>query len=567
MCRVCLAVAFTHPAPRLSIQENRRSFSGVGRCWFLRPPGKSGGIFMSQIRKTLQINDLSITMKKDLRPLLSGLRLSLQPGDRMAVIGEEGDGKSTLIKLIADPAMVEDYAQWSGSVQAGGLVLGYLAQDAEEVRDLTCYELCCQEPAFLDDSPGELAGEAARLGLPVEFFYADRPVGSLSGGEKVKLRLALLALRRPDVWLLDEPSNDLDLTTLQWLEEFILGCEAPVLYISHDETLLERTANAILHIEQLRRKTLPRWTLVRTGYRQYVDQRLAQMSKQTQLAKKDRAEDRKRQEKIRRIEQKVQHGLDTISRANPSGGRLLKKKMKSVKSMEHRYDREREDMTEFPDTEEAIVVGFEASVTLPAGKAVLDLELPALRSPEGDLLAENLELHLRGPEHLCITGKNGVGKTSLLRHIAKALLPRTDIKAAYMPQDYSETVDQSLTPVEYLTDSSGEKARLTQAKTYLGSMKYTPEECAHSLRELSGGQRAKLFFLKMILDGNNVLILDEPTRNFSPLSGPVIRGMLGEFGGCIISVSHDRKYIGEVGDRVLELTPQGLLVRSPNMTV
>lgn len=514
---------------------------------------------MSQIRKTLQINDLSIAMKKDLRPLLSGLRLSLQPGDRMAVIGEEGDGKSTLIKLIASPALVEDYAQWSGSIQAGGLVLGYLPQDMGDVGGLTCYELCCREPAFLDASPGELAGEASRLGLPVEFFYADRPVATLSGGEKVKLQLALLALRRPDVWLLDEPSNDLDLATLEWLEAFLLGCEAPVLYISHDETLLERTANAILHIEQLRRKTLPRWTLVRCGYRQYVDQRLAQLAKQTQLARKDRAEDRKRQEKIRRMEQKVQHDLDAIRHADRDAiGRLLKKKMKSVKSMEHRFDREREDMAEFPDTEEAILVGFDSAAALPRGKTVLDLVLSALRSPEGGLLAENVELHVRGPEHLCVTGRNGVGKTTLLRHIAGELLPRTDIKAAYMPQDYGETVDLSQTPAEYLTDGSGEKARLTQAKTYLGSMKYTPEECSHSLAALSGGQRAKLFFLKMILDGNNVLVLDEPTRNFSPLSGPVIRGMLREFGGCVISVSHDRKFIEEVGERVLELTPQGL---------
>lgn len=119
-------------------------------------------------------------------------------------------------------------------------------------------------------------------------------------------------------------------------------------------------------------------------------------------------------------------------------------------------------------------------------------------------------------------------------------------------------MDQSLTPVEFLAPS-GEKAKLTQAKTYLGSMKYTPEECGHSIAGLSGGQKAKLFFLKMILDQNNVLVLDEPTRNFSPLSGPVIREMLQSFGGCIISVSHDRRFIRDVGETVYELRPDGLV--------
>ena len=148
--------------------------------------------------------------------------------------------------------------------------------------------------------------------------------------------------------------------------------------------------------------------------------------------------------------------------------------------------------------------------------------------------------------------------STLLRRIAAELLPRKDIRAAYMPQDYSETVDGSLTPVEFLA-KSWEKAELTRVKTYLGSMKYTPEECGHSVAELSGGQKAKLFFLKMILDGNNVLILDEPTRNFSPLSGPVIRGILREFKGCIISVSHDRKYIGEACKTLYELRKEGLI--------
>ncbi len=139
----------------------------------------------------LQIKDLCISMKKDLRPLLSGFSFALNPGDRVAVIGEEGDGKSTLLKLIYDASMVEGYAEWSGQIMKDGLLLGYLSQEVGPKEGaLSGYEFCCREPAFLESSPGELSAAAGKLGIPVELFYTDRPVGTLSGGEKVKLRMA-----------------------------------------------------------------------------------------------------------------------------------------------------------------------------------------------------------------------------------------------------------------------------------------------------------------------------------------------------------------------------------------
>ena len=506
----------------------------------------------------LQVQGLQIVMKKDLRQLLQDFTFSLQPGDKAAIIGEEGNGKSTLLKLLYDPALVEEYVEWSGTVQKDGMILGYLSQElTPQEGEMTAYEFCCQDPAFWEYTPGELAEAAKKLGFPMEWFYGDRKMKSFSGGEKVKLRMGLLTLRRPDCYLLDEPSNDLDMETLHWLEEFIAKCPQPVLYISHDEVLLERTATVIVHMEQLRRKTLPRWTVARMGYRQYVEERLQTFAHQEQVARKEREEERKQQERFQKIQQKVEHQLNAISRQDPHGGRLLKKKMKAVKSMERRFDREREDMTEFPDSEEAILVGFGENTGVPAGKTVLDFSLPRLEVA-GRELSQNLRLYVRGPEHVCIVGSNGAGKTTLLRQVAGELLKRRDIRAAYMPQDYGETVDQDVTPVEFLAQS-GEKEELTRVKTYLGSMKYTPEEHDRTIRELPGGQKAKLFFLKMILDGANVLVLDEPTRNFSPLSGPVIRGILEAFPGCILSVSHDRKYIGQVCDTLYRLEPSGLV--------
>ena len=126
-----------------------------------------------------------------------------------------------------------------------------------------------------------------------------------------------------------------------------------------------------------------------------------------------------------------------------------------------------------------------------------------------------------------------------------------------MPQNYEELLELSMSPVEYLAET-GDKEEETRIRTYLGSLKYTPEEMDHAISELSGGQKAKILLLKMSLSGANVLIPDEPTRNFSPLSNPVIREILSEYQGAIISISHDRKYIRQVCDIVYELTEEGL---------
>jgi len=291
-----------------------------------------------------------------------------------------------------------------------------------------------------------------------------------------------------------------------------------------------------------------------------MQERAAAFKKQEQQALYEQREKRLRDEKLRRIEQSVEHKLDTISKAERDGpGRLLKKKMKAVKSMEHRFEREDADMTRMPEEESAIYFrlgGSESAV--PAGKVVLDWSLDELRAPDsGRMLAGKIHLRIQGPQKICIVGRNGAGKTTLLRSIAKELGERKDIRAEYMPQDYEELLDGNRTPVEYL-NGSGSKEEETRIRTFLGALKYTADEMNHAMIELSGGQRAKVLLLKMSLSGANVLILDEPTRNFSPLSGPVIRKMLAEFPGAIISISHDRKYIAEVCGQVYRLTEEGL---------
>ena len=216
-------------------------------------------------------------------------------------------------------------------------------------------------------------------------------------------------------------------------------------------------------------------------------------------------------------------------------------------------------MTRMPETEEAIFFKFGEDISMPAGKTVLEYECNELYTPDGGrLLAGDIFLRVKGCEKVCIIGKNGAGKTTLLRKIAAELLERRDIHAKYMPQNYEELLDMEKTPVEFLA-KSGDKEEITRIRTYLGSMKYTADEMSHPIAELSGGQKAKVLLLQMSMSGADVLILDEPTRNFSPLSGPVIRQVLKAYGGTIISISHDRKYIEEVCGSIYELTSAGLM--------
>lgn len=509
----------------------------------------------------LQVKNLNISHKKDLRPLVTDLSFTLNDGDKAAIIGEEGNGKSTLLKLLYDPSLIADYAEYEGEIIRNHVVCGYLAQElAPKDKEKTIYEFLCEEPAFPDMDYRELASLAGKLGISPDMLYSDTQMEHLSGGEKVKIQIVRIMSRQPNLFLLDEPSNDIDIDTLKWLEDFINSCSFPVLYISHDETLLEHTANMVIHMEQLKRKTESHCTVLRMNYSDYVTNRREIFERQERLAKEERAAYEKQQERFRRIYEKVEYQQDIISRQNPGGARLLKKKMHAVKSMGRRFERQAENMTQRPETEEAIFFRFAEGEGIPAGKWVIDYELPLLTAGDKEL-ARNIRLQIRGPEKVCIIGKNGAGKTTLLRKIAEQLLSRTDISAAYMPQNYEELLSLNRTPVEYLSQT-WDKEENTRIRTYLGSMKYTIQEMDHSIRELSGGQKAKLLLLKMSMEHRNVLILDEPTRNFSPLSGPVIRELIRDFPGAVISVSHDRKYIGEVCDRVLELDCNGLHVSS-----
>ncbi len=498
----------------------------------------------------LELKDINIRMKRADRQLAEDFSFTLERGDKAVIIGEEGNGKSTLLKFLYDRRLVEPYCECSGTVIARGR-LAYLPQmmdDALNETTIANYFEGTDRYSHLD--------LLFRFGIALEDLSSSQTLGTLSGGEKVKIQLCRLLMDDPDILLLDEPTNDLDIDTLEWLEAFLSSTRLPVLFISHDETLIESTANVIIHMEQLIRKTKCRITVTRAGYREYLTRRRQEFAHQDQVARKQRDDYDAQMRRWRQIHDRVEHEQRTLTRQDPHGGRLLKKKMHSVLATGKRLEREREQFLDFSEEEDAIITRFDSDILIPPGKVILDYSLDRL-SVAGRDLSKDLRLLVAGPAIVGITGKNGAGKSTLLRLLWENLQQRRDISAAYMPQDYAEVLDYTQTPVEHLA-AHYTKDEITRARTFMGNMRFTHGEMTGPIGQLSGGQRAKLLFLDMVLKRADVLLLDEPTRNFSPLSAPVVRRALRSFGGAIISISHDRKYLAEVCDVIYELKPDGL---------
>ncbi|GAA6427693.1 ATP-binding cassette domain-containing protein [Dielma fastidiosa] len=492
--------------------------------------------------------------------LLDDFSLTLSSHDKAAIIGEEGNGKSTLLKAVYDQSLIDEYASVSGVIQKNNCRIWMLSQKLDSAWfDSTICDYCLKET--VDE---EIAYErynelmnleklCVQLRLDPLMLSSQQLIKTLSGGEKVKLQLLKLMSRHYDVLLLDEPTNDLDLDTLMWLERFMNEYEGALLYVSHDETLLSRTATRIILLEQVNKKTKVRHSIYNIGYDQFVQEHQASAIKAEQLANKEKEIYEKKREKLLKILNAVHDAQNSCSRQDPHTARLLKKKMHSVKSMEKRF--EKESYTKLDTVEEAIDVMFDDFDWNPS-KVILDADFCVEVADQR--LIEPFELHVRGFEKVVFIGPNGCGKTTLMKQIIELLKNRGDLKLGIMPQNYQEQMPYEMAAVDFLAPDH-DKDTVTRAREMLGRMKFTRDEMAAPIHSLSEGQKAKLFLLRFIMEQCNVLLLDEPTRNLSPMSNPALRECLCDFKGCILSVSHDRRYIQEVCTTIYQVKEKQLV--------
>ena len=446
----------------------------------------------------LIIKNLTIETIKYNRILLQDLNLSLFKTDKIAIIGEEGNGKSTLLKAICNADEILEYVKIDGSIDLQGDIVGYLPQSI----DSKWYDSDGFDFLYKEDINDEISLEVYneynelftilnKVKLSEDVLY--RKIGVCSGGEKVKLGLAKVLLSKPNILILDEPTNDLDIETLEFLENFIKNSMIPILFVTHDETLLENVANGILHLEQINRKTKPRWTLERIGYREYVEKRQFLHDRINQMAVSEKRQHDEKMEKYRHLYERVNHELNTVSRQDPATARLLKKKMKTVKSIGRKL--ESEELTRKEDVEEEIELFFDDSIFLAESKVILKMQdEPVIIN---DLtLVKGVSLDIRGQDKICIIGNNGCGKTTLLKMIECKLKERNDIVVGWMPQNYEELLDLSTDAVSYLAGDN-DKSYYSMVSTRLGSLNFTRDEMNVPMHKLSQGQKAKILLLKL----------------------------------------------------------------------
>ena len=410
----------------------------------------------------IEIKDLSISIND--RYLVKSLSFNLNNNDKLAIIGEEGNGKSTLLKCILG---ICDYANISGIINLNNNRIGYLAQTVTSDKKVFDYLFSNQDDYY--NKVNSLYKYLDLININDSIF--NQIFNTLSGGEKVKVNILKLLLEDYDILFLDEPTNDLDIETLEWLEDFINKCSKPIIYISHDETLLSNTANMILHLEQIKNKSDCRHTIMKIDYDTYVENRINSINKQTQVARSEKREFKKKEDKLKQVMNIVHHRQNTISRSDPFGAAILKRKMKSLKVQERRLNNK--ELTEMPDVEEGINFFFE-DVFIPNTKVILDLKLDTL-SIDDKVLSKDINLNIIGNKKICIIGRNGCGKSTLIKEIYNILKEREDISVGYMPQNYDDILDNYEYVLDFICDTK-DKDTITKVRMNLGNMKFTKEE-------------------------------------------------------------------------------------------
>jgi ATPase subunit of ABC transporter with duplicated ATPase domains len=371
-------------------------------------------------------------------------------------------------------------------------------------------------------------------GLSFSQEMMDGDVGALSGGWKMRVALARILLMRPDVMLLDEPSNHLDIESLIWLETFLKDYEGALLMTSHDREFMDRIAGKIVEIDS---GTL---TTYSGGYGFYVEQRaLAEKQQQAQFDRQQ-AMLAKELRFIERFKARASHAAQVQSR---------------VKNLE------KIERVEPPKRRQTIV--FEFPPAPRSGEDVASLR-GVHKSYGSRSIYEGLDFQVRRRERWCVMGVNGAGKSTLLKLVAGSTEPDlgtvslgASVKMGYFAQHAMDLLDGEQTVFETLEDAFPQAGQ-GSLRALAGCFGFSGDDVEKRCRVLSGGEKARLVMALMLFDPPNFLVLDEPTNHLDLATKEMLIKALADYEGAMLFVSHDRHFLAALSNRVLELTPDGI---------
>jgi ATPase subunit of ABC transporter with duplicated ATPase domains len=495
---------------------------------------------------------------------------ALQKGEKAGLVGPNGAGKTTLFRMIAGDEQPDE-----GQVAADrGISIGYFSQDVGEMSgrsavaevmdgagpvSIVASELKLLEAAMADPEQEaemediivrygevqarfeELDGYAldgrareALAGLGFSQEMMDGDVGNLSGGWKMRVALARILLMRPDVMLLDEPSNHLDLESLIWLEQFLRGYEGALLMTSHDREFMNRIANKIVEIDGGSLTTY-------SGNYEFYEQQRALADKQQQAQfERQQAMLAKEIKFIERFKARASHAAQVQSRV---------KKLEKIERVEPPKRRQ--------------TVAFEFAPAPRSGEDVASLK-NVHKGYGSRRIYEGLDFMIRRRERWCVMGVNGAGKSTLLKLVAGSTEPDDgtvaiggSVKMGYFAQHAMDLLDGERTVFQSLEDSFPQAGQ-GSLRALAGCFGFSGDDIEKKCRVLSGGEKARLVMAKMLYDPPNFLVLDEPTNHLDMATKEMLINALGEFEGTMLFVSHDRHFLAALSNRVLELTPEGI---------
>ena len=511
----------------------------------------------------IQLNN--ITKNFVVNEIFSNVKMEINDKDRVAIVGRNGAGKSTLLKIISGELSFDSGER----TVSKNTTIGYLSQEFIVREDLSIYEemiTCFDEiigleenleklsyeltPENIEKDPGLLDRfdrlqnevlthkdyhykskiESVLYGLDFTKDVFDKKISTFSGGEKTRLSMTKLLLSEPDLLILDEPTNHLDMENVAWLENYLSSYNGAIVIVSHDRYFLDKVVNVVYNLEFGKlKKYVGNYSKFLKQYEEDYEKQLKEFTSQ--------------QKDIKRLEEFVQKNI-----ARASTSKMAKSRQKVLDKMELIDNPKKDDKA----------ANIEFKIKEQSGRDVLMIENLKV-GYDGKQVGNAYNFSVYKGDRIAIVGRNGIGKSTLIKTIAKkqnalggSVHYGSKVSLGYYDQKQAE-FESSKTILNELWDEYP-LMKEAEVRTVLGRFLFRGDSVLKIVRDLSGGEKARLQLAKLMLEKNNLLVLDEPTNHLDITSKQVLEDALENYEGTIVFVSHDRYFINKIANKVLDIT-------------